>query len=160
MRRSALAALLVAVSLPVLATAPAPAQETTAARQAFIDAADKICGAANARLGRAAATYERHVAVQTSGAGTKNRKVAKPADVAEFVRAVAIKELESQLKQLRLTVAPKGDAKAWSELLGDAEKALARLKARPDRAAFDDPFAQVSKDFRAFGFGACGQSGR
>lgn len=162
MRRSPLAAVLAAsaLALPLVAARPAAAQAPTAARQTFVDAADKICGASNARLAKAAAAYERHVAVSTSGAHAKKRKVAKPADVAQFVREVAATELEGQLKQLRLAVPPKADAKAWSSLLDDADKALARVLARPDLAALEDPFKPVSKDFRAFGFGACGQSAR
>jgi hypothetical protein len=134
-------------------TTPANAAGT---RDAVISAGDKICQASNERLFAAAKTYEKSTLSRAAGAGTKTRKVAKPKEVAAFVKSKAQPELAQTIAQLERLVPPSADAKTYAELIGGAKDALAKTTKDPEGASWNDPFAPVSSRFIEFGFRVCG----
>jgi hypothetical protein len=161
-RRQRAAALTVAVfaatAASIVATSPAAtgASAVSGPRAAFIADADRVCAEAHANLLRQARAYEKHKLSRASGAGTKNRTVAKPVEVGSFATEVAIPEIEATLKRLRLLRPPAADRALYAELLGQLSTALARVKKAPQAASWEDPFAAVDEQLRDFGFQVCG----
>jgi hypothetical protein len=134
----------------------APVAQGAPTREALIASADAICKASNESLLAAAKTYEKHTIAKASGAKTSKKKVAKPAEVGAFITTVAKAKLEGTIANLRLLQAPSADRKEYSDLLTATEKALAVAVAKPNQAAWTDPFKEVSADYVAFGFAVCG----
>lgn len=149
------AALSVAFGTAALALGPV-AQAASPTRQALIASADAICKASNESLVSAAKAYEKHTIAKASGAKTSKKKVAKPAEVAAFIKAVAKDKLGATIANLRLLQAPSADRQEYSDLLTATEKALAVAVANPNQAAWKDPFKLVSADYVTFGFAVCG----
>jgi hypothetical protein len=139
-----------AVALAPMANAAAPT------RQALIASADAICKASNESLVNAAKAYEKHTIAKASGAKTSKKKVAKPAEVGEFIKTVAKDKLEGTIANLRLLQAPSADRQEYADLLTATEKALAAAVAKPNQAAWTDPFKDVSARYVTFGFAVCG----
>ncbi len=131
-------------------------QGATPTRQALINSADAICKASNESLLAAAKEYEKYTIAQASGAKTSKKRVAKPAEVGQFIRNVAKSQLEGTIANLRLLQAPAADRKEYADLLTATEKALALAVAKPNEAAWTDPFKAVSADYITFGFAVCG----
>jgi hypothetical protein len=125
-------------------------------REALIASADAICKASNESLLSAAKAYEKHTIAKASGAKTSKKKVAKPAEVGAFITTVAKSKLESTISNLRLLQAPSADRQEYTGLLDATEKALAAAVAKPNEAAWIDPFKEVSAKYVAFGFTVCG----
>ncbi len=132
------------------------AHAATPTRQALITSADAICKASNESLLAAAKAYEKHTIAKASGAKTSKKKVAKPAEVAAFITTVAKGQLEGTIANLRLLQAPAADRQEYADLLKATEKALAAAIAKPNEAAWTDPFKVVSADYVTFGFAVCG----
>ena len=126
-------------------------------RVKFIEAGDKICKASNDRLLAQVKKYETHDVAKASGAGSKKTKVAKPEQVEEFLRTVALKEVTEELRLLRFLKPPSADVEVVNKMLTGAEAALAKAAKDPKSAAHDNPFAKVSKEFVAYGFTVCGK---
>ena len=139
-----------------LAVTMPKAQAAAPTRQALIASADAICKASNETLLAAAKDYEKHTIAKASGAKTSKKKVAKPAEVGAFIKNVAKSKLEGTLANLRLLQAPAADRKEYADLLTATEKALAVAVAKPNEAAWVDPFKTVSADYVTFGFAVCG----
>jgi hypothetical protein len=152
---SALAVITSAIVALGSASAPA-AQAATPTRQALINSADAICKASNESLLAAAKSYEKYTIAQASGAKTSKKRVAKPAEVGDFIQAVAKGQLEATISNLRLLQAPAADRKEYADLLTATEKALAVAVAKPNEAAWTDPFKTVSASYITFGFSVCG----
>jgi hypothetical protein len=148
-------ALLLALGTSAVVQA-SPAEAATPNRQALIASADAICKASNESLLAAAKAYEKHTIAKASGAKTSKKKVAKPAEVGAFISTVAKGQLESTIANLRLLQAPSADRQEYSDLLNATEKALALAAAKPNEAAWTDPFKVVSARYVAFGFNVCG----
>jgi hypothetical protein len=134
----------------------AGAQAAGPTREALIASADAICKASNESLLSAAKAYEKHTIAKASGAKTSKKKVAKPAEVGAFITTVAKGRLESTISNLRLLQAPSADRQEYTSLLDATEKALAAAVAKPNEAAWIDPFKVVSAKYVAFGFTVCG----
>ena len=132
------------------------AQAATPTRQALINSADAICKASNESLLAAAKSYEKYTIAQASGAKTSKKRVAKPAEVGEFIKVVAKGQLEATISNLRLLQAPAADRKEYADLLTATEKALEVAVAKPNEAAWTDPFKTVSASYITFGFSVCG----
>ena len=132
------------------------AQAATSPRQALIDTGDAICKASNESLLAAAKTYETHTIAKASGASTNKKKVARPADVAEFIEKFAANQLKSTIANLRALPAPVVDRTEYAGLLARTEKALETAVAKPKAAAWIDPFKNVSEAYVTFGFAVCG----
>ncbi len=135
-----------------------PAFAQTAAEKAFVATGDAICQKSNERLAEKALSYERHRLITRRAAKSVNQRVAKPADVAEFVSKVAISEIEMQLNELGSLKPAPSQAVAFSAALKEANRALDDIRTKPDQAAFRNPFQRSSKMFAALGFRNCGQS--
>ncbi len=144
-----------ATALASMLTIVGAAQAATT-RDAVITAGDKICQASNEKLFAAAKAYEKSTLSRAAGAGTKTRKVAKPKEVAAFVKSKAKPELTQTIAQLERLVPPPADAKIYNELIAGAKDALAKTVKDPEGASWNDPFATTSSRFIAFGFRVCG----
>ena len=162
MRRNAfLASTVLLASLSLLSVSgPGPAGAAAVAkadRTPYIEAADKICGAANRRLIAAAKEFETHEVAKAKGASSKKTKVAKPEQVASFLAKIGIREVTDELKQLSLLPAPTGDGDLINGLLKKTQIALAQVEKDPKGSAYTDPFGKVAKEFVAYGFTVCGR---
>ena len=148
---------LASVTLIAVALLNAPlAQGATPTRQALINSADAICKASNESLRAAAKEYEKYTIAQASGAKTSKKRVAKPAEVGQFIKNVAKVRLGGTIANLKALQAPAADRKEYADLLTATEKALASAVAKPNEAAWTDPFKAVSADYITFGFAVCG----
>jgi hypothetical protein len=134
------------------------ANAQTAPEKAFVATGDAICKKSNVRLAKKALEFERHTLMERQTARSRTLRVAKPSDVAEFVTKVATKELQAQLDELGALKPPKSQEAAFSEAIKEATSALASMKAKPQDAAFQNPFLKSGKMFSALGFKSCGQT--
>ncbi len=139
-------------------TAAPVAYAQTAAEKAFIETGDAICKTSNQRLAAEALKFERHTLIKRKAARSVRQRVAKPTDVAEFVSKIAIKEIQGQLDELGALTPSKELAKQFAAAMDESKAALARMKAKPEDAAFQNPFAKSAKMFSSLGFKSCGQT--
>lgn len=140
-----------------VASAPSASAQTPAER-AFIATGDAICKKSNVRLAEKALAYERHKLISRETTKSVNLRVAKPADVAEFVEKVAVREIANQLSELGALKPAPSQATAFAAALKEANRALDDIKAKPAEAAFRNPFVRSAKMFAALGFNSCGQA--
>jgi hypothetical protein len=130
----------------------------TNARSTYLKAADKICETSNDRLVEAAKKYETHLVIIRKGTRTNRHMVAKPNQVATFVREVALRELGAEFDQLDRLVPPGSDKDVVASFLNDSRAILAKIEKSPQNAAYTDPFNKLGKKMKQFGFTACGQA--
>lgn len=143
----------------LITTTPAHAADAAAgARTTYLAQLDKACALTNQRLANAAKDYERHITISQKGASSKKTRIGKPADVAEFIDKVAAREMTDLFVKLKSTSVPAEEQTAMTRLFADADKALASMKAAPEKVAFTDPFGPVVKQFRQLGFVECGRN--
>jgi hypothetical protein len=134
------------------------ANAQSAPEKAFVATGDAICKKSNVRLAKQALEFERHKLITRKTARSVTLRVAKPSDVAEFVKKVAIKELQGQLDELGALTPPKSQEVAFADALREAASGLASMKAKPEDAAFENPFVKSGKMLSAMGFRSCGQN--
>ena len=120
--------------------------------------ADAICKGSNERLATAAKGYERHVLLRRRAARSQKQKVAKPADVSEFITKVAAVEIRKNLDQLAALKAPDKQGPLFDAALKEANSAYAVMIAKPNEVAYLNPFLKAGKQFAALGIAACGQT--
>lgn len=133
------------------------ANAQSAAEKAFVATGDAICRKSNVRLAEQALKFERHTLIERKTASSVTLRVAKPADVAEFIKKVASKELRTQLDELGELTPPKSQDLQFGQALKEAESAFAKMTAKPEESAFANPFSKSGKMFSALGFKSCGQ---
>jgi hypothetical protein len=160
---SATALGLVALTTIVSSSVPASvrAEGTPApltAHAALIQSGDQICTDSNERLAKAAEEYETNTLSRASGVSTNRQKVAKPKEVGEFIAKVALKEIDNTISQLAINKPSPEDKAIYDGLIKDMRAALAITKAKPEEAAWTDPFKGVSQRFVVFGFKVCGHN--
>jgi hypothetical protein len=134
------------------------ANAQSAPEKAFVATGDAICKKSNVRLAKKALEFERHTLIARKTARSVTLRVAKPSDVAEFVKKVAINELQAQLDELGALTPPKSQEVAFVAALKEATTALALMKAKPEDAAFENFFSKSGKMLSAMGFKSCGQN--
>ncbi len=154
--RVAIVVLLGATLLGTVASTAAYAQ--TEAEKAFVATGDALCKKGNERLAQQALAFERHRLISRKAAKSVNQRVAKPADVAEFVEKFAAKAIEIQLGELGSLKPPPSQAAAFAAALKEANRALADIKAKPNEAAYRNSFQKSAKMMSALGFRSCGQA--
>lgn len=154
----------VAIGLATLGpSSPAGAVEATAVpspKARYIQRADEICAAGKNRMRAALEANEKRTGF-AGGTGGRARKVliGSPDSIAVYVAAV-LPEIEAQISQLALVPAPQADRPIITELLKDTRAAIAEAKKNPRQVAYDDPFHDLGKRYRAYGFQQCGTSDR
>jgi hypothetical protein len=158
MVRNTLQKAAVSTALLVLVGGTGVANAQTTPEKAFLETGDAICKKSNERLAEKALKFERFTLIKRETAKSVTQRVAKPADVAEFVTKVAIEEIQAQLNGLGELKPSKTLAPGFSAAMKEANSALAKMKAKPTEAAFANPFAKSSKMFSALGFKSCGQA--
>jgi hypothetical protein len=156
-RSSKKMAVVFAAAIAVTAPATSAHAQTTSERN-FIATGDSICKKSNERLADEALEFERHKLISRKTASSVTQRVAKPADVAEFVAKFAVKELQGQIDQLSALKPAKSQEEAFAAAMKEANKGLADMKAKPNEAAFRNPMKKAGKLLSALGFRACGQT--
>ncbi len=130
------------------------------AKTDFITRADAVCQSGKNAMRRALEAHEDRVGFAARSGGRYAKvKIASPDSVAEYV-AVVLPMIESQVRQLQLIPAPSADRQLISTLLKDTSNAIAAAKKNPRQVAYDDPFHDLGKRYRAYGFQQCGTSDR
>jgi hypothetical protein len=148
---------LLGVSIPLMVRAGEANAQTTSERN-FIATGDSICKKSNERLADEALEFERHKLISRKTASSVTQRVAKPADVAEFVTKFALKELQGQIDQLGALKPAKSQEEAFAAAMKEAAKGLADMKAKPAEAAFRNPMKKAGKLLSSMGFKECGQT--
>ncbi len=158
MRRTARLAVLTFSLLSVASVASA--QDVLSADQvAFRAKADEACTTGYLRLANSAKNYEKHISVSAKGGRGKKTRVAKPSEVADFLKTDAIPELKAQLATLKALKVPSADKAGMDQVVKLTEAGIASMEKNPTEIAYSDPFAPVYKQFKAMGgFKQCGQS--
>ncbi len=141
--------------------APAGAAEVVAdpALVSYLKLADSTCLEAKQKMAATLPKYEKHKAASKSVRGGKGTKLATPAEVEAYIKA-NIYLLEDQQKRLRLLKPPDKQKTQINAIYGDADKAVAALKASPRKAPFTDPLRPVAARAKVLGFIECYQSKR
>ena len=128
--------------------ANAPSKERSApqanalSREEFVAKANEICKRGNAELDAA------HQ--ESFGQG-----LATPEDHNAFATETIVPIMRGQIDEIRTLGIPEGDEDSVNEFLDETESILDQLERHP--ASFSsDPFAQVKKDFAAYGLADCG----
>lgn len=130
------------------------------ARADFITRADEVCRAGkNAMRAELEAHEDRVGFAARSGGRYAKVKIASPASVTEYVKAV-LPLIEAQVKQLQLIPAPTADRALIAQLLRDTRSAVDVARKDPRQVAYDDPFHDLGKRYRSYGFQQCGSSDR
>lgn len=125
---------------------------------AFRAKADEACTTGYLRLANSAKNYEKHVSVSATGSGSKTKRVAKPTEVAEFLKTDAIVEMKAQLAALKALKVPTADKAGMDQVIKLTTAGIALMEKNPAEIAYFDPFAPVYKQFKAMGgFKQCGQ---
>ena len=156
------------VALALTATAgmgalpsPADAAEVVAdpALVSYLKLADSTCLEAKRQMAATLPKYEKHKAASKSVRGGRGTKLATPAEVEAYIKA-NLSILEDQQKRLRLLKPPDKQKSQITAIYGDADKAVAALKASPRNAPFTDPLRPVAARAKLLGFTECYQSKR
>ncbi len=125
----------------------------------YVKQADAICEGARVKMAANLAAFEVHKSV-TGSAQRKTVKLAKPSEVASYIKGQFV-HLEEQQKAIRALDLPAGESgKQIEALWTTAEAVMAKVKKDPEAAAYDDPFHNVAKSLDQLGFKKCFQGKR
>jgi hypothetical protein len=145
-------------AVPV-ASAASSGSEAAAAKAAYIEEADKVCTTGKNQMRAALEKFEDRVGYAGSQGRAKKVKIGSSDTIGNYVTAV-LPMIEDQVNKLALLKAPTSDRQLISTLLRDTRTALTVAKKDPKQVAYDDPFHDLGKRYRSYGFKECGTDAR